>query len=351
MRQRPTNMPRTVDGTSVPPAAPTVGVEVIGTGRAAPAQVWTNEYLTRFMETSDEWIQQRTGIRERRVCDPAKGETTRTLCVDALRKAIADASIDPQEIDLVIVATVSGEMTCPAVACRVASEVGASGAGAFDLLAACSGFVYGMSIAHDLIRGGNYGTVAVVGCDAMSRIIDFTDRSTGILFGDAGGAAILRRTDDQTKGVLCSAMHADGEGWADLYIPGDEHDLPEGVAEDEVTMGRLKMEGRKVYKFAVGTFPRLIEQTLARGGVSVEDVDYFVCHQSNARMLESARDRIGIAPEKMPINIDRYGNCSGGSVPTVFDELRESGGAQQGEIVMFVAFGGGLTWASSLWRL
>lgn len=335
-----------------PPAPLAVGVEIMGTGRATPDAVWRNDKLKEFMDTSDEWIRQRTGIVERRVSDPAKGETTRTLSVRALRGAIADAGIDANELDLVILATVTGEQTCPAVACRVAAEVGATGAGAFDLLAACSGFVYGINLAHDLIRGGGYRTVAVVGCDAMSRLVDFRDRSTGILFGDAAGAAILRRTGDASRGVVCQAMHANGEEWADLYVPHDEYDLAAGESfEEGPPPGRLRMEGRKVYKFAVGTFPKLIESTLNRAGVAASDVDYFICHQSNARMLESARERIGVEPARLPINIDRYGNCSGGSVPVVLDELRESGALRGGELVMFVAFGGGMTWASSLWRL
>lgn len=303
------------------------------------------------MDTSDEWIRQRTGIAERRVCDPAKGETTRTLCSTALRRAIDDAGVAASDLDLVIVATVSGEMACPATACRVAADVGAAGAGAFDLLAACSGFVFSLNVAHDLIRGGNYRTIGIVGCDAMSRIIDFSNRSVGVLFGDAAGAAVLTRSDDPTRGLVCSSMHADGSGWQDLYLPRTEDDLPPGVTADDVNVGTLQMDGRRIYKFAVGKFPALIEDTLRTAGLTPEDVDQFVCHQSNARMLEAARERIGIPNDKLPINIDRYGNCSGGSVPLLFDELREAGKCNAGDTVMFVAFGAGLTWGSSLWRL
>ena len=327
------------------------GVRIIGTGRHAPQTVWDNDRLREFMDTSDEWIRQRTGIASRHVCDPDRGETTRTLATKALTNAIEDAKISPREIDLVIVATISGETTCPATACRVAADAGASGAGAFDLLAACSGFVYGMNVAHDLIKGGNYNTIAVIGCDAMSRIIDFSNRTVGILFGDAAGAAILRASGDPAHGLVCSAMHADGSNWHDLYLPHHEADLPDGLSAEDVPIGTLQMQGKKIYKFAVGRFPALIQKTLDNAGLAPDQVDHYICHQSNARMLESARDRVGIPEHKLPINIDRYGNCSGGSVPVLLDELRKDGKCNAGETVMFVAFGAGLTWGSSLWKL
>lgn len=337
------------NSTAQPPLSRPTGVEIIGTGCSVPDKVMTNDDLKQYMDTSDEWIRQRTGIRERRILDPAKGENALSMCVTALNKAIEDAGIEPGEIDLLIIGTVSGTMTCPSMACRVAAEVGAIGAGAFDILAACSSFVYGSNIAHDLIRGGNYRTIAVVGCDTMSTMLDYSNRSVSILFGDAAGAAILRATDDQNKGTLTSVMHADGRSWDDLYIPTKESDFPNGEA-DEYEMGTLRMNGRGVYKFAVSKFPQLIQETLDRVNMSADDIDLFLCHQSNLRMLESARERFGIPEEKMPINIDRLGNCSGGSIPVLFDESRKAGKCKPGDLVLFLAFGGGLTWASSLWR-
>jgi 3-oxoacyl-[acyl-carrier-protein] synthase-3 len=331
------------------PASPSSGVRIIGTGSKVPDKVLANEDLKQYMETSDEWIRQRTGIRERRIIDPSKGEDVIWMCTNALQSAIEDAGIDPSEIDLVIVGTVSGTMTCPSTACRVAAAVGAIGAGAFDVLAACSAFVYGTNIAHDLIRGGNYKTIAVVGCDIMSSLLDYSNRSVSILFGDAAGAAILRACDDPSKGTLTSVMHADGRGWTDLFIPTRESDFPEGEA-DEYRMGTLRMAGRSVYKFAVSKFPQLIQETLDKVELSASDIDLFVCHQSNLRMLESARERFGIPEEKMPINIDRLGNCSAGSVPVLLDESRKAGLCKEGDLVLLLAFGGGLTWASSLWR-
>lgn len=331
--------------------AMSAGVRLIGTGMHVPEACLTNDDLSRFMDTSDEWITQRTGIRERRLCDPTKGEGTTWLATQALRKALSEAGVAGREIDLVVVASVTGEMTCPATACRVAQEVGAGGAGAFDVLAACSGFVYGLNLAHDQIRSGSVGTVAVVGCDAMSTVMDYTNRGVSVLFGDAAGAAILQGCDDPTRGIVSRSMHADGGRWADLYIPQREHHLPADADRSVVELDSLQMNGREVYKFAVGTFSNLIRETLEDAGLTADDIDHYICHQSNARMLESARERFGIPPEKMHINIDRLGNCSAGSAATVLAELRLMGKARDGETVMFLAFGGGLTWASSLWQL
>lgn len=334
-----------------PAIPPRIGIRIAGTGCHYPEKRLTNFDLEKMMDTSDEWIVQRTGIRERRICDPEKGENSTWLCTHALSKALADARMDAKDLDLIVLATVTGDMTCPSTACRVAANVGAVNAGAFDLLAACCGFVYGLNVAHDLMRMGQYRNVAVIGCDLMSKVMDYNNRGVCILFGDSGGAAILRATDDATRGILASSLHADGRGWKDLYLPQRKWDLPEGVTENDLKLGTLQMNGREVYKFAVGTFCRLIQETLDRAGLSIGEVDQFVCHQSNARMLESARERFDIPAEKMYINIDRFGNCSSGSIPVAFDELRRSGKCKEGDLVMFVAFGGGLTWTSSLWRL
>lgn len=335
----------------MPPAAPAVGVEILGFGHHVPEGKLTNHDLTKFMDTSDEWINQRTGISERRICDPTKGENTTWLGTKALEKAIAEAGIDPKEIELLIFATVTAEMTCPATACRVADNVGATGCGAFDLSAACSGFVYGLNVASDMIRAGTYKRIAVVGCDVMSRVLDYTNRGVSILFGDSAGAVILGASDDASKGKIASQMSADGSSWGELFLPESPLDCPPGEPSGTTQMFTLQMNGREVYKFAVNIFSRTIEETLETAGIEAEDVDMFVCHQSNARALETARKKFEIPEHKLYINIDRYGNCSGGSVPTVFSELRAMGRCKPGDLVMFLAFGGGLTWASSLWRL
>jgi 3-oxoacyl-[acyl-carrier-protein] synthase-3 len=336
-----------------PAEPPKIGVRIAGTGSCLPQNRLTNAELMLVMDTSDEWIRQRTGIGERRVVDQTKGEGTTTLCAQALQRALADAKMEGKDLDLIMVATVTGEMTCPSTACRIAAIVEAGNAGAMDLLAACSGFVFSLNMAHDMIRAGSHKTIAVVGCDVLSPLMDYSDRGRGvaILFGDAAGAAIIRATDDTSKGVIAQVMRADGTRWKDLYIPQVLRDFPAGVDRTVLLPRCLQMNGREVYKFAVTTFAKLIEETLEKAGLCADDIDQYICHQSNARILESARERFGLSTDKMYVNIDRVGNSSAGSVPLCLDELRSSGRVAEGDVVMFVAFGGGLTWASSLWQL
>jgi len=335
------------------PDVPRLGVRLAGTGSCLPESRLTNAELTLVMETSDEWIRQRTGIAERRVIDASKGESTTTLCAGSLQAALRSAGMEASELDLIIVATVTGEMVCPSTACRVAGMIGAGSAGAFDLAAACSGFVFAINTAHDLIRSGSYRSIGVVGCDVLSPVMNYTDagRGVAILFGDAAGAVVLRATDDAGKGIVAQSMHADGTRWHDLFLPMAQRDYPTNADPATTRTRCLHMNGREVYKFAVTTFCDLIQETLTKAGVSADAVDHYICHQSNARILESARERFGIPKEKMYVNIDRIGNSSAGSVPLCLDELRQQGKVNEGEVVMFVAFGGGLTWGASLWQL
>jgi len=330
-----------------------VGVRIAGTGIAVPARTMTNTDLEKVMDTSDEWIRQRTGIHTRHIVDSANGETVLHLALPALRNALADAKLEAQSLDLILCATMCAEMACPPTACRVAAELGAGNAGAMDLSAACCGFVYAMNIAHDLIRSGSYKAIGVIGADTLSRFLEYSTegRNTAIIFGDAAGAAVLTACDDPSKGVLAQAMHADGNGWKEIYTPRTPFDFPPGVTPDPAMYGRVYMNGATVFKFAVGTFPGLIQETLDKAGLTAADVDMFVCHQSNARILHAARERFGLPEEKLYINIDRYGNTVAASVPLCLHELRESGRVREGQKVMFVAFGGGLTWGSSLWQL
>lgn len=336
-----------------PIAVPSRGVRLAGTGRFTPEKRLTNADLERIMDTSDEWIVQRTGIRERRICDPDQHETCTGVSAAALQRALQDAKIPASELDLIIVATVSAEMACPSVACRVGAMLGSGTAGAFDLAAACCGFVYAMNLAHDLIRVGTYRTVGVVGCDTLSEVMDYSTegRQCAIIFGDGAGAAVLRATDDASKGVIAQSTHADGRGWEDLYIPRKPRDVPPHHDPALHKPPFMQMNGRAVFKFAVSTFPQVIQETLDKAGIAAGDVDQYVCHQSNVRILDAARERFGLPPDKLYVNIDRFGNTSAGSVPICLDELRAAGKIREGSLIMLVAFGGGLTWSSSLWQL
>jgi 3-oxoacyl-[acyl-carrier-protein] synthase-3 len=332
---------------------PSRGVRIAGTGSCLPEKRLTNADLERMMDTSDEWIVQRTGVRERRIIDPAKGESAMTLSAAALRRALGDSGVDPRELDMLMVATVSMEMTCPSTSCRVAEMVGAGTGACVDITAACCGFVYSLNMAHDLIRAGSHRTIAVIGCDVLTPLMEYTTegRGTAIIFGDAAGAAIVQASEDTSKGIIAQSMHADGRGWKHLYIPRQPRDFPPEADPAARKLGLMYMNGREVFKFAVGTFGDLIAETLDKAGIGPEAVDHYVCHQSNARILEAARERFGIPHEKLYVNIDRVGNTSAGSVPLCLDELRRAGRIKEGQVVMFVAFGGGLTWASSLWQL
>lgn len=333
------------------PVAPSVGVRMMGFGHAVPHRVVSNVDIATVCNTSDEWIYQRTGIRERHICDPRAGESNLTLCTEALRRALEDAKIPASELDCIICGTITQDMKCPATACMVGAALGSGHAQAWDLAAACCGFVYSINIAHDLIRIGTHKTIGVVGADTISSITDYTNRNVAILFGDGAGAAILRATDDTSKGIIAQVNCADGTGWPELFVPGWDAQIPAGADRSTVVPGCLHMNGKEVFKFAVGTFQELIAQTLEKGGVSVADVDMFVCHQSNARIIAAAVEKFGIPEQKVYVNIDRYGNTSGGSVPICLDELVKAGRIKPGMVVMFVAFGAGLTWSSSLWQM
>jgi 3-oxoacyl-[acyl-carrier-protein] synthase-3 len=325
------------------------GVRILGTGSAVPDRRLTNDDFARMMDTSDEWITQRTGIKERRVLD-LRTEGCSTLAQRALERAIDAAGIKAEDLDLVIVATVTMEMTCPSVACRIAGAVGARNAAAFDLGAACSGFVYALNTAESMVRAGRVRTVAVLGSEAMSSILDYTDRTVSILFGDAAGCAIIQATDDASKGCIYQHMGADGSGWHALYIPRRESDVPQEDIDNPVRLGCLRMNGKEVFRFAVTKFKEVMEDAFAKTGLTPADVSQVICHQSNVRIIDAAREKLNIDPAKIYVNIDRYGNSSAGSVPLCLDELWRAGKITPGKPFMMVAFGGGLTWASSVWN-
>ena len=325
------------------------GCKIAGTGSYVPEKILTNDDLAKMMDTSDEWIQQRTGIRERRICAP--DENNITLSRDALKDALDNANITADNLDLIIIGSCTQEMNVPSTACRVAAEFGLSSAGAFDLIAACSGFVYAMNVADSLIRTGRYKTIGVVGCDALSKIVDYSERSVSILFGDAAGAAVLTRDDNVDRGCVYQTLSADGTGWDSLYAPRKPEHIREWDQDNPIELGCLRMQGREVYKFAVTTFQQVIEDALAQTNLAVDDISQFICHQSNARIIESAKQKLGLPDDKVHINIDRFGNASAGSAALCLDQLNKAGKIHQDDWIVMVAFGAGLTWASNVWKV
>ena len=330
------------------PVRPGRGVCVSGTGMAMPARVLTNDELAKTVDTSDEWITQRTGIKQRRITE--KGTAIHELATQAVQQALANAKLTGSDIDLVICATITADMCCPSTAARVAADIGAVPAGAMDLSAACSGFVYGINVASSLIQGGHNRHVVVVGVEQLSQITDWQDRSTCVLFGDGAGAAVLSASDDPQQGCLYQKMASDGEKWHLLYCPRSEADLPADSNGFSGAYNTLQMNGREVYKFAVTKLQQTIDEALDACGVKADDLAMVIAHQSNQRILESARQRLGLDESKFYLNIAQYGNTSAASVPICLHEIHEAGKIKRGDLVLFVGIGGGLTWAASLWR-
>lgn len=331
------------------PATSSIGVRIAGTGMCVPPKVLTNDDLAKMVDTNDQWITQRVGIKTRHIVE--EGTTVRDLAREALLEALKNAGIQPGQLDMVLVATLTPEMCCPSTAARVVSDIGAQPAGAMDLSAACSGFVYALNIAGALIQSGQYRTVGVVGAETLSQITDYTDRRTCILFGDGAGAAVLTASDDPAQGSIRQTMRSEGALWGELYVPRVPRDLPEAGEAFTGNFGKLQMNGQAVYKFAVTTTYSVIQETLEKAGVSADDLAMVVAHQSNRRILESAREKLGLPPEKLYINIDRYGNTSAASVPICLHELTQAGRVKPGDLIMFMAIGGGMTWTANLWRL
>jgi len=331
-----------------------MGCQMLGTGMALPKTVLTNADLERLIDTSDEWIRQRTGIVERRVARRELGETTATLGARALESALQDAGVAPSELDQVLVATITPDMPTPSTACQIAAALDTGPVGTIDLSAACSGFVFAINTADALIRSGTCRTIGLVGVDIITRHVDYSNRGRGtsILFGDAAGAVVLGAHDDPSRGAVAQSMHSDGTRWPDLFIPMHESDYPRDYdhEKDAVDLSCLHMNGRTVFKFAVTTFGDVIQETLDQAGIRAADVDHYICHQSNKRILDAARERFGLPEDKLHVNIHRYGNTVAASVALCLAELRQAGRIEPGQLVMFLGFGAGLTWGSSLWR-
>lgn len=324
-----------------------VRVGIRGTGSCVPTKVLRNADFEKMVDTSDEWILSRTGIRERRVV--SEGETTASLALEAGRRALEAAKLTPDQLDMVLVSTVTPDNQFPSTACKVQTQLGATRAGAFDIGAACSGFLYGLSVARALVASGTARNVLLIGAETLSRIVDYGDRTSCILFGDGAGAAVVSNEFERGE-VLPSRIYADGSGYEIMWIRtggSAERPTPELLAAGHHFM---RIRGREVYKFAVNKMVELVEeQVKANPGL---ELGFVIPHQVNLRIIESARERLGIAPERIYCNIDRYGNTSAASIPIAFDEAVRSGAldAVRGRLVIFCAFGAGLTWASGALR-
>lgn len=317
---------------------------ILGCGSALPSHVITNDDLSRRIDTSDEWIQQRTGIRERRIA--AEGEFTSTFGIAAARVAMAQAGIGPDDIDLVILATSTPDNTFPATAATLQAELGIRRGAAFDLQAVCSGFVYGLTVADSLLKTGQGTRALVVGSETFSRLLDWEDRTTCVLFGDGAGAVVLEAQRGQgaasDRGVLACRLRSDGRHKEKLFV--------DGGPSTTGTVGHLRMEGREVFKHAVAMITDVIEDVFAQTGLGADDIDWFVPHQANRRIIDLSAQKLGIAPEKVVITVDRHGNTSAASIPLALDVAVKDGRIKPGDLVLLEAMGGGFTWGAVLVR-
>ena len=318
---------------------------IIGLGCYAPERVITNEELALTLDTSDEWVRQRTGISERHVVPP--GESTSDLGIAAAKAALADARLDPCEIDMVITATVTPDQIMPATAARVALEAGCVGAAAFDLSAGCTGFLYSLALAASAVASGLHDNILVVGAEAISKILDWSDRSTAVLFGDGAGAAVVS-TARGAGHILGFELGGDGSGGDFLSLPAGGTRMPATHETVDAGMHFVHMDGKEIYKFATRIIAPSAEAVLARCGKTVDDVDLFVPHQANLRIIEAGAKKLGIPMEKVYTNLQRYGNTSSASMPMCLTEARQEGRLHDGDLVLLMGFGGGLTWGSGL---
>lgn len=322
------------------------GSRLLGTGSALPARVMTNAELAQQVDTTDEWIVERTGIRQRYIA--GEGETTASLATAAARAALADAGVDASSIDLIVLATATPDNTFPATATKVQHALGCNGGIAFDVAAVCSGFLYALATADSLLKTGMARRALVIGAETFSRILDWEDRTTCVLFGDGAGAVVLEAPSGEASGkdapgILGTRLHADGAHHDLLYVDG-------GPSSTQ-SVGHLRMKGREVFRHAVVNLSAVLNEVLVETGVSVDDIDWVVPHQANARILDATAKKLGISPDKVIVTVDRHANTSAASVPLALDTARRDGRIKPGDLVMLEAMGGGFTWGASLIRL
>jgi 3-oxoacyl-[acyl-carrier-protein] synthase-3 len=317
---------------------------IAGTGSYLPEKLLTNDDLAKQVDTSDEWIRSRTGIRERHIA--AEGETTGDLGYHAAVRALEAAGVDASEIDMIVVGTTTPDLIFPSTACLIQARLGANGCAAMDVNAACSGFVYALSVADKFIRSGDVKTALVIGAETLSRIVDWTERTTCVLFGDGAGAVVLKA--DSETGILSTHLHADGAKKELLWNPvgvsvGFKQDEPNGGA-------RIHMKGNDVFKYAVKALDGVVDETLEANGLDKHDLDWLIPHQANLRIIEATAKRLEMPMDRVIVTVDRHGNTSSGSVPLALDAAVRSGRVQRGQLLLLEAFGGGFTWGSALLR-
>ncbi len=322
-------------------------IVISGTGRYVPEKVLTNDDLSKFLDTSDEWIFERSGIRRRHIA--ADGEAASDMALHASRNALEMAGIDASQIDLVVLTTVNPDMAFPSTACLLQAKLGIrNNIPCFDLSAACSGFVYGVEVATRMMQSGMYKNALVVSSEKMSSIVDWQDRSTCVLFGDGAGAVVLRASDDENVGIVGTVLGADGSDTAMLCMPAGGSLLPTSAETVEKRLHFVRMDGREVFKHAVKIMQEKALEVLDRCGVSAEQVSLLIPHQANTRIIQSVAKRLNIPSEKVYVNIENYANTSSASIPIALDEAMRGGRIKRGDYVLFVSFGAGLTWGATL---
>lgn len=321
--------------------------EIIGTGSAAPERVLTNLDLEKMVDTSDEWIRTRTGIRERRVAD--ENTATSDLAAQAARRALEDTNLGIADLDMIMVATVTPDTNFPSTACLVQDKIGAKRAAVLDIGAACSGFIYGLSLARSLIDMGEYGTILVIGAETLTKITDWQDRNTCVLFGDGAGAAILQ-AGDKNRGILATHLGGDGSLGSLLILPAGGSRLPASHQTVDEKLHYIKMAGNEVFKSAVRAMGDSAVSVLEKVSLSSQDVDLLITHQANLRIIQATAKRIHLPMERVYVNLDRYGNTSAASIPIALDEARRRGLIKEGDTSLLVAFGAGFTWGSAVIR-
>ena len=323
-------------------------VKISALGTYVPPRLLTNADLEKMVDTNNQWITERTGIRERHIVD--KGVATSDLAVEAAKKALAQRGIEASDLDAILVGTVTPDMFFPSTACLVQHKLGAKGAWGFDLSAACSAFLYALQVGTQFVATGVHKRVMVIGADVMSSIIDYTDRATCIIFGDGAGAVILEAADSDSTGMIDFVHEVDGSGGCYLYMPGGGSLHPSTHETVDAKMHYVHQDGQAVFKFAVRKQTDLCEKILERNGIKACDIDVFIAHQANKRIITATADRLGLRPESVVINIDRYGNTTAGTIPLAMDTARQEGKLKKGDLVLLASVGAGFTVGATLLR-